>query len=160
MRHFTPALLAALALLASATEAAAPPLKEAASVVLRYPGTKALGADDTQGLKAKALEILKSSNFNSTSPLWEWDEAEINLQYGAAVSRRHLLVTFVTPETIQTVGGKIVVKEIVIGLNGSHYASSLHTVDDQGRIVGHSKYSGTSCVELLELVQALPGARE
>jgi hypothetical protein len=115
-----------------------------------------LGADDAEALKAKALEVLRSSNFNSTAPLWEWDEAKTNLQYAQAVSGRHMLVTFSSPETIETVGGQVIVKEIVVGLNGPQYADSLHTIDEKGHLVGHGKYSGMFCIELLDMVKALP----
>lgn len=155
MRRLALLGLLLIASLASAAGTEEPPPKVAASVVLRYPGTKALGADDAQRLEAKALEILHSSNFNSTLPRWEWDEAKTNLEYGAAVSRNHLLVTFPTPETVETLGGKVVVKEIIIGLNNAQYADSLHTIDESGRIVGHAKYSGMICIELLDLVKAL-----
>jgi hypothetical protein len=155
MRRLALLALALIVSLASAAGTEEPQPKVAASVVLRYPGTKALGADDTQRLRAKALEILHTSNFNSTAPLWEWDEAKTNLEYGAAVSRKHLLVTFPTPQTIETLGGKVVVKEIIIGLNNAQYASSLHTIDANGHIVGHAKYGGVLCIELLDLVKAL-----
>jgi hypothetical protein len=49
------------------------------------------------------------------------------------------------------------VKEIVIGLNGREYASSLYTIDEELRIVGHAKYSGPLCVEFLKLVKKLSG---
>jgi hypothetical protein len=155
MRRLALILLILIASLAHAADAEELQPKAAASVVLRYPGTKALGADDAQKLEAKALEILHSSNFNSTAPRWEWDEAKTNLEYGAAVSRKHLLITFPTPQTIETRGGKVVVKELIIGLNNAQYANSLHTIDTNGRIVGHAKYSGMICIELLEMVKAL-----
>lgn len=155
MRRLALLALALIASLASAADTEESQPKIAASVVLRYPGTKALGADDAQRLKAKALEVVHTSNFNSTAPRWEWDEARTNLEYGAAVSRKHLLVTFPTPQTIETLGGKVGVKEIIIGLNNAQYANSLHTIDSNGRIVGHAKYSGVLCIELLDMVKAL-----
>lgn len=155
MRRLALLVLVLITSLASAAGAEEPQSKVAASVVLRYPGTKALGVDDAQILKAKALEILHSSNFNSTAPRWEWDEAKTNLEYGAAVSRKHLLVTFPTPQTIETLGGKVVVKEIIIGLNNAQYANTLHTIDDKGHIVGHAKFGGMICIELLDMVKAL-----
>jgi hypothetical protein len=42
-----------------------------------------------------------------------------------------------------------------VGLLGPQYASSVHTVDSSGRVVGHAKYSGVGCIQLLELVKSL-----
>ena len=55
----------------------------------------------------------------------------------------------------KTIGGEVTVRELVIGLNGSQYASSVHTVDGQGRVVGHAKYLGQLCIEIQELVNAV-----
>jgi hypothetical protein len=44
------------------------------------------------------------------------------------------------------------VAEIVIGLNRNDYASSLFTVDESGAVVGHAKYSGERCVEIMKAV--------
>ncbi|HEY0683610.1 MAG TPA: hypothetical protein VGD45_14855 [Steroidobacter sp.] len=156
MRSVNFSLIALVVVLIGSAAAADALPKHSAAVVLRYPGTAPLRSADAQQLKAKALEILRSSNFNSAAPRWEWDEATSNLEYGAAVSGRHLLVTFADPTIIETTGGKVVVKEIIIGLNTAQYASSLHTIDDKGRVVAHAKYSGTLCVELVDMVKALP----
>jgi hypothetical protein len=66
-------------------------------------------------------------------------------------------VSFVSPVELSTVRGKIVVKEIVIGLNFPQYANSLHTLDATGRVVGHSKFSGMMGIELIDLVKGLAG---
>jgi hypothetical protein len=39
------------------------------------------------------------------------------------------------------------------GLNGEQYATSLFTIDESGQLVGHSKYSGVACVNLLRTVR-------
>ena len=156
MRLVKLSLVALLLMLSGSAQADEALPKHSASVVLRYPGTAPLRSDDAQRLKGKALEILESSNFNSAAPRWEWDEAKSNLEYGAAVSGRHLLVTFASPTVIETTGGKVMVKEIIIGLNTARYASSLHTVNDKGRVVAHAKYLGTLCIELVDMVKALP----
>ena len=143
-----------LLLVASALLAAESPEFEKSSVVLRYSGNIALNEDDARKIFEKSIEILQSSNFNSSNPKWEWDEAKINLEYGRAVSGRHVLVTFSKPETIKTLGGKITVRELVIGLNGSQYASSVHTIASNGKVVGHAKYLGQLCIEIQELANA------
>jgi hypothetical protein len=128
---------------------------ERSSVVLRYSGTISLSHGDARKIFKKSIEILQSSNFNSSNPKWEWDEAKINLEYGRAVSGRHVLVTFGKPETIKTIGGDITVHELVVGLNGSQYASSVHTIDSQGKVTGHAKYLGRLCIEIQELANAI-----
>jgi len=143
-----------LLIVASALLAAESPEFERSSVVLRYPGNIALNDDDARKIFEKSIEILQSSNFNSSNPKWEWDEAKINLEYGRAVSGRHVFVTFSKPETIKTIGGEITVRELVIGLNGSQYASSVHTIASNGKVIGHAKYLGQLCIELQGLANA------
>ena len=149
--------LAALLLVfkASALLAGDSPEFDRSAVVLRYSRNISLNQDDGRKLFRKSIEILQSSNFNSSNPKWEWDEAKINLEYGRAVSGRHVLVTFSKLETIKTIGGHIAVRELVIGLNGSQNASSLHTVDGQGNLIGHAKYLGQLCIEMQELANAV-----
>jgi hypothetical protein len=151
------AALSALLLVASSSVlfAADSPEFEKSSVVLRHAASISLDHDEARQVFDKALEILQSSNFNSANPRWEWDEANLNLEYGRAVSGRHVLITFGTPEIIKTIGGDITVRELVIGLNSSQYASSVHTVDDQGKVIGHAKYLGLLCIEIQELANAI-----
>lgn len=144
-----------LLVVASGLFAEESPEFERASVVLRYSGNIALTDDEARKIFSKSMEILRSSNFNSAKPKWEWDSAKINLEYGRAVSGRHVLVSFGEPKIIKTLGGDIAVRELVIGLNGSQYASSVHTVDGQGKVVGHAKYLGQLCVEMQELANAV-----
>jgi hypothetical protein len=128
---------------------------ETSAVVLRYPGSIALGLNDSRKLFEKSIEILQSSNFNSSSARWEWDEAKISFEYGRAVSGKHVLVTFNKAERVKTLGGYVSASELIIGLNGSHYASSVHTIDGDGNVVGHAKYLGQLCVEIVELVKEM-----
>ena len=101
---------------------------------------------------------MESSNFNSRAPRGEWEASDILEGYRKTVSGKYLLVTFKEPQKFKTVGGEVSVKEIVIGLNGQYYASSLYTIDEELRIVGHAKYSGPMCVEVLKLVKKLSDA--
>jgi hypothetical protein len=121
---------------------------------LQFEGASPSSSDEYRRLHDLAVSIVRSSNDSSRHPLWNWDLAEILGTYRRAVDGRYLVVTYATPRSIKTVGGELVVKEILIGLNGSQYASSLHTVDDEGRIVGHAKYSGELCIEMLQLVRS------
>lgn len=119
---------------------------------LQYEGASPSSPGDYQQLYDLAVAIVESSNFNSRDPKWSWDLADVLSDYRRAVDGRYLLISFGSPRIIKTVGGDVMVKEILIGLNGSQYASSLHTVDDEGRIVGHSKYSGELCIQMYQLV--------
>jgi len=46
---------------------------------------------------------------------------------------------------------------IVEGVTYADYASSLFTIDDEGRVVVHEKYSGLTCIELMKLVKKIAG---
>jgi hypothetical protein len=125
-------------------------------VELRYHGLRKLETEDSRRLEAKAVEILRSSEFNSSAPMWAWDESAIEKQYRQALEGDHFIVTYTPELEMSTGGGKVSVKMLVIGLLGTQYASSLHTVDGSGRIVGHAKYSGDLCIQMLNLVKSLP----
>jgi len=134
---------------------AEPDQRPAYLLSLQYEGATPSSPDDYRKLYELALQIAESSQFNSRNPLWNWDLAETLAQYRRAVDGRYLLISFDSPRILKTMGGDITVKEILIGLNISQYASSLHTVDDEGRIVGHAKYSGDLCLKLYELVTTM-----
>ena len=126
-----------------------------ARVELRYGAKAAPSQEAAQRLHAKAVELLESSQFNSRNPRWKRDPPKILDEYRQALSGKHFVVTYPQPQRVTTMGGEIGVRQIVIGLNRPDYANSLHTVDDEGRIVGHAKYSGPLCVEFLKLVGGL-----
>ena len=151
-------LLVAIALVSASLRCAiavAEPMPTGVALDLHFETDRWLTRDDTQRLYGKALLVLESSNFNSSAPLWGWDMSKVLAEYSDAVARDRLIITFTEPERISTVGGTIAVREIVIGLNRPDYASSLHTVDDQGQVVGHAKYNGFLCIEFLDLVKAI-----
>jgi hypothetical protein len=79
----------------------------------------------------------------------------MNLEYARSASGKHVLVTFSKPQSIKTLGGYVSVRELIIGLNGAQVASPVHTVDADGRIVGHAKYLGQLCIELMELAKEI-----
>ena len=134
---------------------AAPTLSGEFAVSLRYGKEIALSHAEAETLYLKAMDVLESSNFNSRTPLWDWDVAVLLDEYRQAASGSYLLITFDDPQQVKTVGGVLGVREILIGLNGKEYASSLHTIDDEERIVGHAKYRGDLCIELLNMVKRL-----
>ena len=125
------------------------------TVTLRYGKQRALAPEAIQALYSKAIEVLESSNFNSRAPRWQWNISKLHQDYRETVAGKYLLISFPAPQKMKTVGGEISVREILIGLNRSDYASSLFTIDDEGRIVGHGKYSGGLCIELLQVVKKI-----
>ena len=106
-------------------------------------------------LHEQALQLLRTSNFHSDPG----DEHHIftlravQNDYRKTVAGKFLVITFATPQKISTVGGEITVAEIIVGLNRNDYASSLFTVDESGRVIGHAKYSGERCIEILKTVK-------
>jgi hypothetical protein len=129
------------------------------TVKLRYEKEIRLSESTTQMLYSNAMQLVKTSNFNSrqskTQSWAEYTATSIHEEYRRAVSGKYLLLTLKEPQVINTVGGEISVQEIVIGLNRPDYASSLFTVDGEGRVVGHGKYSGPLCVEITEQVKKI-----
>jgi hypothetical protein len=109
-----------------------------------------------QKLRQQALKLVQTSNFHSSPD----DEHhiftvphQIQREYRKTVAGRFLLITFPTPQKIRTTGGEITVTEIIVGLNRDDYASGLFTIDASGAIVGHAKYDGGACIEILKTVK-------
>jgi len=126
-----------------------------AIVELHWSGRTLLGEESQQQVLTQALQVLQSSNFHSGpgDRLHLFKAADIQSSYRTEVAGRFLVISFPAPRTMATVGGEIVVGKIVIGLNGEQYASSLFTIDESGSVVGHAKYSGVACIELLRTVR-------
>lgn len=127
------------------------------TVKLRYGKEIVLTQAAVQTLYSNAVELLKSSSFNSsksaTSPL-HWDISEIAEDYRLAVSGSYLLVSFKKPRDFMTAGGAISVREIVIALiEPFPDRSELFTIDDEGRVIEHGKYSGQILLELLKIAK-------
>lgn len=127
------------------------------TLTLRYGKATPLSPEAVESLYAKTVELLETSNFNSRAPLWEWNMSEILEGYRRTVAGKYLLVSFNEPRTFKTIGGEVSVREIVIGLNRPDFASALFTIDDEGRIVGHAKYSGLLCIDFLKLAKKIVG---
>jgi len=140
------------------------------TVALRFGKETALTQKAVQTLYSEALELLETSNFNSPSGVWQGGSiAQVQEHYRQTISGKYLLVSLKESQKIMTAGGEVIVREIVIGLNRpdciaivegvsyADYASSLFTIDDEGRIVEHSKYSGPTCIELMKLVKRIAG---
>ena len=139
------------------------------TVALRFGKQPPLSQEQVQTLHAKALELLETSNFNSRASLSHKSISEVHEEYRQTVAGRYLLVSLKGPQKIKTDGGEVIVREIVIGLNRpnniaivggvsyAEYASSLFTIDDEGRVIVHAKYSGPMCIELMKLAKKIAG---
>lgn len=149
------ALALVVALLAGAAgQAADPPRLE-----LRYGKDSPLSESQQDVLRSTALRLLESSNFNSERhrDILKKTPAEIDAAYRKTLAGRYLVVSFGTARRISTVGGDVVARGIVVGLNRPDYADALFTIDGEGRAVLHGKYSGGLCIELLnEVLKARP----
>ena len=117
----------------------------------------ALSESALKPLFEQALQLVKTSNFHSDPG----DEHHIftlrgvQSDYRKTVAGKFLVITFTTPQKITTVGGEITVAEIIVGLNRDDCASSLFTIDESGRVIGHAKYSGERCIEILKAIKQL-----
>jgi hypothetical protein len=82
------------------------------------------------------------------------DIPNIQEDYRVAVSGKYLLISLKEAHNINTLDRVVRVREVVIGLNEQFGRNELFTIDDQGRIVSHAKYSGI-LVKLLQVVKKL-----
>ena len=131
---------------------------EPSHVLLRFGDAPELNEGAKQQLAEKSLAIIKSSNFNSathTNILTTTTVPKVQADYRATIVDRHLVVSFATPQQVDTAGGNTSVYEIVIGLSNSQIAGPIFTVDASGRIISHAKYSGPLCMELMDYVREL-----
>ena len=136
------------------------------SIKLYYGKETVLSQPAIQTLYSTAMMLLKTSNFNSSKsardplpqlhrPMMHWDVSEIEDDYRLEVSGKYLLISFKEPQNIKTVGGEVSVREIVIGLNEHFGRNELFTIDDEGRVISHAKYSGSILVNLLQIVKKI-----
>lgn len=107
-------------------------------------------------LRFLALDLLETSMFNSERhrDLLKATPRSTHAAYRTAVAGRYLVLAFDAPRRIRTIGGDVDVLEIVIGLNRADYADSLFTIDSEGRVVAHQKFSGAHAIDLLRRVNA------
>ena len=152
---------AALALVAALLTGTAGHAGDIPKLELHYGRDTQLSDAQQEALRSIALRLLESSNFNSQRhrDILKKTQTEVHAAYRKTLAGRYLVVTFETPRPIDTVGGAVVTREIVVGLNRPDYADALFTIDGEGRVVLHGKYSGGLCIELLnEVLKARPRA--
>ena len=140
------ALAALLVLLAVSTSDAAD-----AVATLRLQG-QSRPADAT--VRDLAVELVKSSNFNTVAhaSVLKQSVPALQARYRRVVAGDCLVVTYPSPVKIRTVGGEVTVFEIVVSLEREDRTSELFTIDAQGRVVGHGKYSGGIAIDLRRAV--------
>lgn len=119
-------------------------------------GVHTFDSNALPGIRASALHLLETSNFNSIHhrDILKATPKSTHAAYRKTVAGRYLVVSFDTPRQVKTIGGEVDVLEVVIGLNRPDYADSLFTIDREGRVVAHQKYSGALAVELLRMVKS------
>jgi hypothetical protein len=111
-------------------------------------------------LRDLGLDLLKSSNFNTAAHAYVLKQTTpaIHDRYRRVVAGEYLLITYDQPMQMQTVGGEVTVCEVVIGW-GEEYANALFTIDADGRVVAHEKYSGAVAINLRKAVASSANAR-
>jgi hypothetical protein len=126
-----------------------------ATVELRFGVEGPISAPQRAVLQSSTLRLLESSNFNSERhrDILKATPERVDAAYRKTLSGRYLIVAFDKPQRIDTVGGDIVVLKIVVGLNREDYADALYSIDAQGGVVTHGKYSGGLAIELLKEVR-------
>ncbi|HZF01611.1 MAG TPA: hypothetical protein VE344_06905 [Methylomirabilota bacterium] len=111
-----------------------------------------------QTLSSNAVELLKSSNFNSSNPAsrpQHMDISDVHEDYQDAISCKYLLVSFKESQNIKTLGGEVSVEKIIVGLNENFGRNELFTIDDKGLVVSHAKYDGSILLKLLQSVKKI-----
>jgi hypothetical protein len=112
-------------------------------------GEKELAAGKQAVIANWGTELLKSSNFNTANKPEMQTIGEIQRHYRQTVAGDYLVISYNLPLTVQTVGGKVELLEIVVGLNRpDEFPSALFTIDPQGRVVAHEMYGGILPAEL------------
>ncbi len=109
-----------------------------------------MGPADQAALAGLAMDLVRSSNFNTVRhpEILKQSVPAIHGHYRRVAAGECLVVTYDEPVAVATVGGELSVFEIVVGLGDQDFAYTLFTVDREGRVVGHGKYSGTVLLDL------------
>ena len=111
-------------------------------------------------LAERTFTTLKSAEYNSLSPEWHFPASELHEEYQQAMAGQHLRVIFDGIQTMDSRGGLLRVREIIVRLGlesqhapfPDHFVDSIFTIDDKGEIVGYALYSGPRVLELWRTV--------
>ena len=63
-----------------------------------------------------------------------------------------MVVTFPKSRHFELIRSRVTVIEVIVGLNNAKHADALFTIDPDGRVVEHSKYSGDLATDLVKLI--------
>ena len=123
------------------------------SVRLYYGKEVKLSQPMIQTLYSNAVELLVTSNFNSGQPAGRSLFPNLKEDYRLAVSGKYLLISFKDIQNIETIGGGVGVRKIIIALNENWGRNELFTIDGENHTISHAKYSGPILMKLLEVVK-------
>lgn len=106
--------------------------------------------DTQQRLREQVADLMRSSSFVSSSDTHHiFTFAGVQQDYRDVVTTgEYLLLTFSSAQKFATGSGEITAREIVVGLHSPGGQNCLFTIDEQGRIVSHAKYSGVVLMSL------------
>jgi hypothetical protein len=133
------------------------PALEAQFVVqLRFPKLRKLSENAERKIAERVIALLLTSQLNSQSEpaKFEGGVSRVQKHYRQTAAVTHLALSFVKPQAFSTIGGKITVAEIVVGLSQNKHRS-LFTVDADGRVVEHSGESLAKGAALLTTIHQL-----
>jgi hypothetical protein len=110
----------------------------------------ALSEDTQQRVRQQVADLVRSSSFVSSSDAHHiFTFAGVQQDYRDVVATgEYLLLIFSSPQKFTTGAGEITAAEIVVGLHSPGGQNCLFTIDEQGRIVSHAKYSGMVLMSL------------
>ena len=142
-----PVFIAAASLLLAASSAFA--ADEAPTLEFHFAG-KTPPDSAKAAILQKALDLLKSADFNTVKHANILNQSVPTIQdhYRTTLQGDYILIRYAKPATITTIGGDVVVYDLVICLARPDLASAVFTIDDTGRVVAHEKYSGGLAIEL------------
>ena len=134
----------------------------AGTVRFHHHGTIEVATGPVERLRNIGVELLKSSNFNTALHPNVMHESvpTVHDHYRRAVSGDCMIIGYGHPVRVGTVGGEVIVYEIIIGLSRPDYADAVFTIDDEGRIVEYGKFDGRIAIELRKMVQEPAAARQ
>jgi hypothetical protein len=151
-------LIVSTAVIPACTDADHPAIEAADYTVSLGSGDEvALVQPEAQVIYSNIIALLKTSNFNSSereTQKWPgYRVSGVEKDYRWTASGKYLVVSFKRAQRMETIGGVVNVREIVVGLDNGRGRNQLFTIDDNGRVISHGKYSGPLWVKLREAVQ-------
>jgi len=116
---------------------------------------RTFSAEEGKFIQAQVIELLETSNFNSSvhSDVFPDGVKGVHRKYRTTTGGQYLVVSFREARVFDLIGGQVTAIEVVVGLDRPEFADALFTIDAEGRVVEHAKFSGKGAIELLELVK-------